>query len=76
MRDVEKYEDPIQFRPNYSWPEPGTEAVCPRCGDTLEMVENRPEYFGKPWWCSRCQWQFSQEDLAPSPDLQETESDA
>ncbi|SVC52244.1 uncharacterized protein METZ01_LOCUS305098, partial [marine metagenome] len=20
-------------------------------------------YYGKPWWCFKCKWQFSEEDL-------------
>ncbi|MFQ6613583.1 MAG: hypothetical protein ACE5D1_01955 [Fidelibacterota bacterium] len=74
MRDVEKYENPIQFRPEYSWPEPGAEADCPRCGEQMQRVEPRPEYFGKPWWCSKCQWQFSQEDLATKEAPVQTDS--
>ena len=30
----------------------------------LELVENSPSYYGKPWWCYKCQWQFSEEDFA------------
>ncbi|NOZ75575.1 MAG: hypothetical protein GXO90_09435 [FCB group bacterium] len=76
MRDVEKYEDPIQFRPEYSWPDPGTAANCPHCGESMQLIDPRPEYFGKPWWCSTCQWQFSQEDLAGHKTSVETNSDS
>lgn len=75
MRDVGKYEDPLKFRPNYTWPEPGTQRSCPKSGHPLQLVENSPTYFGKPWWCSRCQYQFTEEELAAgSATCPETES--
>ncbi len=54
----------FKFKPDYSWPEPGTKKECPRCGDNLELVEKRPTYYGKPWWCVPCQWQYSEDDLS------------
>ena len=41
-----------------------SEKNCPRCNNRLELVENKETYFGKPWWCVPCQWQFSEEDLS------------
>ena len=58
------YEGGLKYRPDYEWPEPGTEKKCPKCQRELELVENSPSYYGKPWWCYKCQWQFSEEDFA------------
>ena len=58
------FEDGLKYRPDYEWPETGTEKKCPKCQRELELVENNPSYYGKPWWCYKCQWQFSEEDFA------------
>ena len=58
------FEDGLKYRPDYEWPETGTEKKCPRCQRELELVENSPSYYGKPWWCYKCQWQFSEEEFA------------
>ena len=58
------FEEGLKYRPDYEWPEPGTEKICPKCQRELELVENSPSYYGKPWWCYKCQWQFSEEDFA------------
>ena len=63
MDSYESQSSNFKFKPDYKWPEPGTSKDCPRCGDTLELVENRKTYFGKPWRCITCQWQFSEEDV-------------
>ncbi|MBT3180510.1 MAG: hypothetical protein HOB40_07305 [Candidatus Marinimicrobia bacterium] len=57
------YENGFKYRPNYKWPKDGSEQNCPKCDEALELVENSETYFGKPWWCVPCQWQFSEEDL-------------
>ena len=57
------FEDCLKYRPDYEWPEPGTERKCPKYEHSIELVENRPSYYGKPWWCYKCQWQFSEEDF-------------
>jgi transposase-like protein len=57
-------EDGYKYKPDYKWPDLGTIKNCPRCDDELELIENKDSYFGKPWWCAPCQWQFSEEDLA------------
>tara|TARA_Y100000741_G_C17885954_1_gene409068 strand:+ start:66 stop:284 length:219 start_codon:yes stop_codon:yes gene_type:complete len=57
------YEDGLKYKPNYKWPKPGTVKNCPKCKRPLELCEDSPSYYGKPWWCYKCQWQFSEEDL-------------
>ena len=57
------YDGDFKFKPDYKWPEKGSVELCPKCSEKLELVENRKTYFGKPWWCVPCQWQFSEEDL-------------
>lgn len=57
------FEDGLKYRPDYKWPEEGAERDCPKCNQPLELVENLETYYGKPWWCPPCQWQFSEEDL-------------
>ena len=64
MENEYSYDGGLKFKPNYKWPEVGTEKNCPKCDDQLELIENRNTYFGKPWWCVTCQWQFSEDDLA------------
>ena len=59
----ETHEYGFKYKPNYKWPEKGTEKDCPRCGIDLELIENKETYYGKPWWCAPCQWQFSEDDL-------------
>ena len=58
------FEDGLNYRPDYKWPEPGTERKCPKCQRELELIENSQSYYGKPWWCYKCQWQFSEEDFS------------
>ena len=58
------YEGGLKYRPDYEWPEPGTDRKLSKVGDILEIIENKPNYYGKPWWCYKCQWQFSEEDLS------------
>ena len=53
----------LKFRPDYKWPDEGTERNCPKCESPMQLNENNPSYFGKPWWCPRCQFQFSEEEL-------------
>ena len=63
MLEHHTFEKGLKYRPDYKWPEEGTERNCPRCNDQMELVPNDETYFGKPWWCAPCQWQFSEEDL-------------
>jgi transposase len=63
MENDSNLDYPVKFRPDYKWPEPGTQRKCPKCDHDLELQKNVPEYYGKPWWCPACQWQFSEEDL-------------
>ena len=39
------FEDGLKYRPDYEWPEPGTEKKCPKCQRELELVENSPSYY-------------------------------
>ena len=57
------FEDGLKYRPDYKWPKEGAERDCPKCNQPLELVENLETYYGKPWWCPPCQWQFSEEDM-------------
>ena len=43
-----------------------TERECSRFHHLLVLADDRPTFFGKPWWCYRCQWQFAEEDF---PDM-------
>ena len=63
MNDNFSYEEGFKYRPDYEWPKLDEARECPRCGDVLEIVEDKPTYYGKPFWCAPCQWQFSIEDL-------------
>ncbi|MBL7014511.1 MAG: hypothetical protein ISR83_08825 [Candidatus Marinimicrobia bacterium] len=64
MQDHHKHEKGLKYHEDYQWPESGTEKECPKCNNALELQKNEPTFFGKPWWCGRCQWQFSEEDLS------------
>ena len=44
------YEDGLKYKPDYKWPEPGTVKNCPKCKRPLELCEDSPSYYGKPWW--------------------------
>ncbi|MEE8335386.1 MAG: hypothetical protein V3S48_03005 [Candidatus Neomarinimicrobiota bacterium] len=61
--DNNKISAEIKFRPDYKWPGNETRRKCPKCKNHLELQNNSHEYFGKPWWCPACQWQYSEEDL-------------
>jgi hypothetical protein len=64
MNESQNLDNPIKFKPDYVWPEKGTERNCPRCETPLQLNENRRDYYGKPWWCGPCQWQFSEDDFS------------
>ncbi len=66
MKEYHTYENGLKYKPDYKWPENGSQKDCPRCNDSLEIVKKDNAYYGKPWWCSKCQWQFSEEDLEKS----------
>jgi len=63
MDEFTLFDDPLQFNPEYSWPEEGAEKDCPKCEGALTLNEQRPDYKGKPWWCSACRWQFTDEEI-------------
>ena len=66
MKEYHTYEGGLKYKPDYKWPSPGTERQCPKFDHKLEMVKDQPSYYGKPWWCFKCQYQFSEEDF---PDM-------
>jgi hypothetical protein len=63
MDEFTLFDDPLQFNPEYTWPKDGTEKDCPKCKGALTLNEQRPDYKGKPWWCSACRWQFTNEEV-------------
>ena len=63
MQKHHTFDSGLKYRPDYKWPEEGTERDCPKCNQNLELVANLYTYYGKPWLCAPCQWQFSEEDL-------------
>ena len=71
MLEHHTFEKGVKFRPDYKWPEEGAERDCPRCEQSLELVEDLDLYYGKPWWGPPCQWQFSEEDLDGMTDAKE-----
>ena len=60
------FEDGLKYKPDYVWPAAGAKRKCPKCKDSLELVENKDNYYGKPWWCAPCQWQYAEEDFQAS----------
>ena len=64
MNKHKDLDNPVKFKPDYKWPIEGTEKNCPKCDDLMQLQANVEEYYGKPWWCHTCQWQFSEEELA------------
>ena len=63
MSNQSKLDNDVKFKPNYKWPKEGTEKKCPKLDEPLQLQKNLPQYYGKPWWCHFCQWQFSEDDL-------------
>ena len=61
---MENTKEQIKFKANYEWPEVGSTKDCPKCGKSLQLNEQSPQYYGKPWWCGSCKWQFSEEDIS------------
>ena len=66
MKKHHTFDGGLKYRPDYEWPDSGAVRKCPKCEHPLELIENKPTYFGKPWWCHKCQWQFSEDDF---PDM-------
>ena len=64
MEDHRTHDPALKFKPDYKWPELGNERNCP-ADPTIpwQLNEDDPAYYGKPWWCFKCQFQFSEEDL-------------
>lgn len=63
MSKEQQLDNSVKFRPDYKWPKKDAKRNCPKCQDPMQRQENLPEYYGKPWWCHSCQWQFSEEEL-------------
>ena len=63
MDEFTTFDTPLQFNPEYSWPDEGTEKDCPKCNGELTLNEKNSSYMGKPWWCGTCRWQFTDEEL-------------
>ena len=63
MENNQNTEHSVKFRPDYTWPEYNAERDCPKCEKPMQLQENHRDYYGKPWWCHFCQWQFSEEDF-------------
>ena len=38
------FEDGLKYRPDYQWPEPGTEKKCPKCGEVIPEGKEACEY--------------------------------
>lgn len=64
MNKRKDLDNPVKFKPDYKWPKVGTVKNCPKCDAAMQLQPKAEEYYGKPWWCYGCQWQFSEEDLA------------
>ena len=60
----QELDNSVKFRPDYKWPKDGAKRNCPKCGDPMQLQKNVDEFYGKPWWCHSCQWQFSEEELS------------
>jgi hypothetical protein len=63
MNDDKRSNPSYKFRSDYAWPKKGTIRHCPKDQTELQLMDNEPNYYGKPWWCATCQWQYSEEDL-------------
>ena len=63
MKKHRDLDNPVKFKPDYAWPKDGTKRSCHKNNEPLQLQENLPQYYGKPWWCHHCQWQFTEEDL-------------
>ena len=46
MQEHHTFENGLKYRPDYKWPESGTERDCPRCNEYLEIIENVKTYLG------------------------------
>ena len=62
MTEFKTFDSPIEFNPDYEWPNEDAELDCPKCDNPLTLNIKRIDYKGKPWWCGKCRWQFSNEE--------------
>ena len=51
MTEFKTFDSPIEFNPDYEWPNEDTELDCPKCDNPLTLNIKRSDYKGKPWWC-------------------------
>ena len=63
MSNSENLDNSVKFRVDYTWPKEGSTRDSPKCNEPMQLQANVNEYYGKPWWCHGCQWQFSEEEL-------------
>ena len=63
MSNSENLDNSVKFRVDYTWRKVGSTRDCPICNEPMQLQANVNEYYGKPWWCHGCQWQFSEEEL-------------
>ena len=63
MSNSENLDNSVKFRVDYTWPKEGSTRDCTKCNEPMQLQANVNEYYGKPWWCHGCQWQFSEEEL-------------
>ena len=63
MSNSENLDNSVKFRVDYTGPKEGSTRDCPKCNEPMQLQANVNEYYGKPWWCHGCQWQFSEEEL-------------
>ena len=62
MKKHRDLDNPVKFKPDYKWPKRRHKEKLSKIM-SLQLQENVEEYYGKPWWCHHCQWQFTEEDL-------------
>jgi len=63
MSNNQNLDNIVKFRPDYNWPKDGAKRDCPKCNKAMQLQADDRDYYGKPWWCHSCQWQFSEEEL-------------
>ena len=63
MANNQDLDNSVKFRVEYKWPKKGSSRKCPKCSKPMQLQADLRDYYGKPWWCHFCQWQYSEEDL-------------
>ena len=57
------YDGGFKFKPDYKWPEKGSEEICPKCSEKLELIENRKHILESLGGAFLVNGNFSEEDL-------------